>query len=173
MDKLEDIERKDISENFIHLMKVYAPDNEYNIDFVNHMRNAAIMSHYKYGWVMDKPSSHYKMLAGFEDKAFNKDKNLEHMVNVANYAMYRFMTNEVDPAYVENPQELIATAVAAMIHYNHPEEGEHYTGIDSDKSVTHKRVKPVPVRDHLYKRITEGSAYEFFTDMVEEHLNLL
>lgn len=170
MQLIDEILRKDTSENFMELMRVYAPAGEFNQEFVTRMQNAAVMSHFKYGWVADKPSSHYQMLAGFEDKAFDKDHNLEHMINVANYAMFRYITNDMDPGHAVDPNELIQTAVDAMVHYNHPNKGEFYKGTDSDKSVV--KVKPKQVRKHLYDKFFD-SPYDFFDDMVEEHLNLL
>ena len=170
MQNIDDIIRKDTSEDFMELMRVYAPEGEFNREFITKMQNAALMSHFKYGWVADKPSTHYQMLTGFENKAFAKDKNLEHMVNVANYAMFRYMTNELDPGHAENPQNLIELAVEAMVHYNHPGQDEFYQGTDSDKSVV--KAKPKPTRQHLYDKLL-NSPYDFFDDMVDEHLNLL
>lgn len=186
MDQLADIRTKDISESFLNLMQAYAPANipiPKIHEFQQHMRDAATMSHYKYGWVKDKSYTHYKKLSTFEQGGFNKDKNLEHQVNIANYAMFRFITMppeglvypappslaghglKYEPAApeVETWDDLIQIAVEALNRYVFPQEGEHYQGTDSDKSVvntTHKSAKPKSVRAHLYDRFT--SAYEFF-----------
>lgn len=154
-----EIIEKDTSSLYLTLLRIKA-DNEYNGEFMQHMLDAAVMSHYKYGWVSDKPSTHYKMLAGFEYKGFEKDHNLEHMVNIANYSMFRFMMNGKKDAEPESNQELVEIGVEAMKRFNHPEEGEFYRGIDSDKSVTKRSPKPKLVRDHLRSMLLD-SAYDF------------
>ena len=76
-----EIIEKDTSGEYLTMLRVHS-DEEYNAEFIQHMLDAAVMSHYKYGWVSAKPSTHYQMLAGFEDKGFERDKNLEHMINM-------------------------------------------------------------------------------------------
>lgn len=178
---LDDIKNKDTSESFLNLMQAYAPPDipiSKIHEFQRHMIGAAMMSHYKYGWVKDKSYTHYKKLSTFENGAFNKDKNLEHQVNIANYAMFRFITmpNEglIYPApprnaghglqyipptpEVETVDDLLQVAVEALHRYAFPQEGERYQGTDSDKSVV--KAKPKSVREHLYDKFT--SAYEFY-----------
>ena len=154
---------KDTSQEYLTMLRIYGGD-EYNGQFIQHMLDAAVMSHYKYGWVADKPASHYRMLAGFEDGGFAKDKNLEHMINIANYAMFRYMMNGRKGEEPENPRKLIEIGVEAMRHYNHPEEGEFYQGTDSDKSVVKKRVKPKLVSEHLRELLLD-TPYEFVTNV--------
>lgn len=165
-----EILEKDTSQEYLTMLRIYG-DEEYNAEFVQHMLDAAIMSHYKYGWVSAKPSSHYQMLAGFEDAGFAKDKNLEHMINIANYAMFRYMMNGRKGAEPENPEKLIQIGVEAMTRYNHPEEGEFYQGTDSDKSVVKKRVKPKPIRDHLHDLLLQGP-YEFINNDPVVHFDI-
>lgn len=147
---LNEILDKDFSAEYVTMLRVYA-DNEYSTEFVRHMMDAAIMSHYKYGWVADKPSSHYKTLAQLESTAFDNDNNLEHMVNIANYAMFRYMTNKGD----EDPRKLIDIGIEAMKCYNHPMNNASYTPTDSDKSVHQQRVN-----DHLRDLLLSGP-YEY------------
>lgn len=147
---LDEILSKDVSEEFLCLLQIEAGD-DFKPKFVEHMVNAMLMSHFKYGWVKDKPSSHYKMLSGFEEKAYHKDGNDEHLVNIANYAMMQYMTDDTRPDY-------ISIAADAMRSFNE----SRYEGTDSDKSVQHKRVKPSPVRSQLRKLIEDGP-YDFFT----------
>lgn len=156
---------EDMSEEYISLLQVYAHEN-YTEEFVQHMRSTALMSHFKYGWVKDKPYEHYTMLAGFEDKAFAKDKNLEHMVNIANYAMFRYVTNkgQIDP------MDLVEIGVEAMRRYKHPEEGEFYEGTDSDKSVV--KVKPKQIRKFL-RQMVEDSPYEMTQPLDEVGYSIL
>lgn len=164
-----EIIEKDTSSLYLTLLRVRAED-EYNGEFVQHMLDAAVMSHYKYGWVADKPSTHYKTLAVFEYKGFEKDHNLEHMVNIANYSMFRFMLSGKQGAESENTQELVDIGVEAMKRYNHPEAGEFYQGADSDKSVAKKT--PKPVRDHLRSMLLD-SAYDFIEPKQPTHFSVV
>lgn len=154
-----EIIEKDTSSLYLTLLRVKG-DKEYSGEFVQHMLDSTVMSHYKYGSVTDMPSSHYKRLAGFEYKAFERDHNLEHMVNIANYSMFRFMMNGRRGAEPEDEQELITIGVEAMKRYNHPKAGEFYQGTDSDKSVTKRPLKSKPVSDHLRDMLLD-SPYDF------------
>ena len=166
-----EIIEKDTSSLYLTLLRIKG-DKEYSGEFVQHMLDAAVMSHYKYGWVSDKPSTHYKMLAGFEYKGFEKDHNLEHMVNIANYSMFRFMMNGKKGAESEDGQELVDIGVEAMKRYNHPEAGEFYRGTDSNKSVTKRPPKPKPVRDHLRDMLLD-SPYDFSEPDPSAYFNVL
>lgn len=154
-----EIIEKDTSSLYLTLLRVKG-DKEYNGEFVQHMLDSTVMSHYKYGSVTDMPSSHYKRLAGLEYKAFERDHNLEHMVNIANYSMFRFMMNGRKGAEPEDEQELITIGIEAMKRYNHPGAGEFYQSTDSDKSVTKISPKPKQIRDHLRDMLLD-SPYDF------------
>lgn len=99
-----------------------------NVDntFIEHMVNAMVMSAFKYGDV--KPVCGKVAIENMnkEIEMFMKDGNTEHMVNVANYAMLRYMF---------------------------PQEGEMYIGTDSDKSV---RAKSMTIWEHLRRHIMEN-----------------
>lgn len=73
--------------------------NNFNEMFVQHMKNAMCMSCFKYGNVTNKQGA--KAINRIEDelKAFAKDGNLEHMVNVANWAMMRVMFPQGNEQY--------------------------------------------------------------------------
>ena len=189
MDLMDDIRTRDTSEDFLNLMQAYAPVDITQAqvhEFQEHMVSAALMSHFKYGWVKDKSYTHYKKLSTFEGFGFAKDKNLEHQVNIANYAMFRYITAPVEgliyPARpehaghglkyepqtpeMETSEDLIQIAVEALYRFTHPQEGEFYQGTDSDKSVV--KAKPKSVRAHLYDKF--ASAYEFSTPSGPDHL---
>ena len=136
MDIYEILE-KDTDEFFIQRVIIDA-DSPYGNEFARHMREACIMSHFKYGFVHDKPFSHYRMLTDLEFKAFEKDSNHEHLVNIANYAMFRYMTGE----HTEDVNNMAVEALKAW-------DPEKHTGTDSDKSCVKQHSKPKPVTDHL------------------------
>lgn len=134
---VDEILQADTDESFIQIMQIKADSPHGNI-FAQHMREACIMSHFKYGNVKDKPFTHYKMLSGFEVAAFEKDGNHEHLVNIANYAMFRYMTGE-------GTIDVWDTAIEALQQY----DPTQHIGTDSDKSVVKHRSKPKPVTEHL------------------------
>lgn len=127
----------DSSPTYLTMLRIKA-DSEYNGEFVQHMLDGAIKGHYKYGEVSDKPATHYERLAEREYKNYEQDRDLEHMVNIANYSMFRFMMNGKQGAGFENDQELVDIGVEAMKRFNHPEEGDKYVAKKSPlgKSVT-------------------------------------
>ena len=102
---------------------------EMNVDntFIKHMVNAMCMSAFKYGNVKPICGEVAIDRMNKELKMFMEDGNTEHMVNIANYAMLRYMF---------------------------PQEGEHYKGTDSDKSVVN--TQPMTVFEHLRKYILEN-----------------
>lgn len=67
--------------------------------FMQCMVNAMCMSAFKYGDVTYKQSMKSLERINDEIEAFKKDNNLEHMVNVANWAMMRFMFPCEDELY--------------------------------------------------------------------------
>ena len=101
---------------------------EKNVDdtFIQCMKNAMCMSAFKYGDVSQKQGGKALDRINDEIRCFTKDGNLEHMVNVANWAMMRFMF---------------------------PKEGEAYVGTDSNKST---RIKYQSVFEHLRDYILEN-----------------
>lgn len=187
---IEEIRNRDTSEEFLQIMQAYASDISPAVihDFQTHMINAALMSHYKYGWVEDKSYTHYKKLSTFEGFGFAKDKNLEHQINIANYAMFRYITMPIEgivypapehlagkglkyePSTVEyeTPEDLVNIAVEALRRYANPQGGEHYQGTDSDKSVV--KAKPKSVTQHLYDKF--ASAYDYYNEKEPFHFNI-
>ena len=91
-------------------MKTLEEMRKENVDdtFMEKMANAMIMSAFKYGKVNEYASKVALDKMQLEMRMFMEDGNTEHMVNIANYAMIRYMF---------------------------PKEGEGYKGTDSDKSV--------------------------------------
>lgn len=100
-----------------------------NVDdtFIEHMVNAMVMSAFKYGDVKPVCGKVAIEKMNKEIEMFMKDGNTEHMVNVANYAMLRYMF---------------------------PQEGEMYKGTDSDKSVVN--TKPMTIFEHLRRHLMEN-----------------
>lgn len=99
-----------------------------NVDdtFLEHMVNAMVMSAFKYGDVKEVCGKVAIERMNKEIEMFMKDGNTEHMVNVANYAMLRYMF---------------------------PQEGEKYIGTDSNKSVVNE---PMTIFEHLRRYILEN-----------------
>lgn len=84
---------------------------EYSTKFDKERQHRVEVSHYKYGPARDNfASGRVDALATAERciQAFKKDKNTEHLVDAANYLMFRFM---------------------------YPYPGEHFTPTDSSGSV--------------------------------------
>lgn len=100
-----------------------------NVDdtFIEHMVNAMCMSAFKYGDVKEVCGKVAIEKMNKEIEMFMEDGNTEHMVNVANYAMLRYMF---------------------------PQEGERYIGTDSNKSVV--TTKPMTIFEHLRRYILEN-----------------
>lgn len=68
--------------------------NEYSEDFDKLRKNRVEVSYFKYGAARDNfASGRVDALKTAElcIKAFKKDKNTEHLVDAANYLMFRFM----------------------------------------------------------------------------------
>lgn len=74
MRTLEEVKKRNVSDTFLQCMV-----------------NAMCMSAFKYGDVTQKQSMKSLDRINDEIEAFKKDGNLEHLVNVANWAMIRFM----------------------------------------------------------------------------------
>lgn len=143
----DEILARDSDATFIAFMHTFG---DVKPTFIERMRQAVMMSGYKYGAVKDKPASHYEMLEGFEVKGLEKDGNHEHYVNIANYEMFIYMVGDHDMSHVEK-------AVQAMQAWDE----EKHVGTDSDKSVTKKRVKPAAVNSFLRNDILSTSAYPY------------
>lgn len=73
--------------------------NNFDERFVQQMKNAMCMSYFKYGNVTNKQSEKALVRINDEIEAFKEDNNLEHMVNVANWAMMRVMFPQGDEHY--------------------------------------------------------------------------
>lgn len=101
-----------------------------NVDntFIEKMCNAMVMSAFKHGDVKEVCGKVAIEKMNREIEMFMKDGNTEHMVNVANYAMLRYMF---------------------------PSEGEAYKGTDSDRSVV--RTKSMTIFEHLRRHIMENN----------------
>ena len=102
--------------------------SEFNEDFVQHMKDSMCMSYFKYGHINNYVSNQSLDYINKELEAFNEDHNTEHMVNVANYAMIRYML---------------------------PKSNERYNATDSNKS-THN-VKEQSVNDWLRNDILNNN----------------
>lgn len=105
------------------MMQSYDWDCDFSHECIHKMRCAIRMSHFKYGRMSD---DHRKMLLVYlhrELDAFGVDRNLEHLVNVANYAMLR---------------------------WKHCEEGEVHVGTDSSGSIRCREMSVVDwIRRHM------------------------
>ena len=111
-------------------MKTLEEMRKENVDdtFMEKMCNAMIMSAFKYGKVNEYASKVALDKMKKEIDMFIEDGNTEHMVNIANYAMIRYMF---------------------------PKEGEGYMGTDSNKSVIEKG-KMKTINEWLREVIMEG-----------------
>lgn len=109
MNKLEEVMEMNVSDTFMGKMK-----------------NAMCMSAFKYGNVGNMQGMKALDRIQQEIEVFMEDGNLEHMVNVANWAMMRFMF---------------------------PQEGERYIGTDSNKST---KKEYMSVSDWLRRWIMEN-----------------
>lgn len=111
-------------------MKTLEEMKKENVDdtFIQHMVNAMIMSAFKYGKVNEYASKVALNKMQQELCMFMEDGNTEHMVNIANYAMIRYMF---------------------------PEEGEAYKGTDANKSVI-KKGKAKTINEWLHEYIMEN-----------------
>lgn len=111
-------------------MKTLEEMKKENVDdtFMEHMVNAMIMSAFKYGKVNEYASKVALNKMQQELCMFMEDGNTEHMVNIANYAMIRYMF---------------------------PGEGESYKGTDSDKSVI-RHDKSKTINEWLHDYIMEN-----------------
>lgn len=109
-------------------MRTLEEIKEMNVDntFIEHMVNAMVMSAFKYGDVKEVCGKVAIEKMNKEIEMFMEDGNTEHMVNVANYAMLRYMF---------------------------PQERESYHGTDSNKSV--ETTKPMTIFEHLRRHIME------------------
>lgn len=75
-------------------MKVTVLDREYSEEFDKLRKNRVLMSYYKYGTARDNfGSGRVDALKTAElcIEAFKKDKNTEHLIDAANYLMFRYM----------------------------------------------------------------------------------
>ena len=73
--------------------------SEVDEGFITHMSNDMCMSFFKYGHINDYVGKHSIEYINKEMEAFNKDHNTEHMVNIANYAMIRYMFPQANESY--------------------------------------------------------------------------
>lgn len=83
---------------------------DFSDEFVNKMRNAIELSHYKYGWMSNTYPELAQAVKCIQERLdlYNKTHNTEYLVDIANFA---------------------------MIEYKHPSyEDARYTPSDSDKS---------------------------------------
>lgn len=66
---------------------------DFSEDFVQKMRNRIVVSHYKYGWMRDSYPELADAIASLEERLelFKKTGNLEHLIDVANFAMIEYM----------------------------------------------------------------------------------
>lgn len=69
-------------------------NNEYSVEFDNRRKNAVEVSFYKYGPARENfGSGRVDAIKTLELclEAFKKDGNTEHLIDIANYAMFRYM----------------------------------------------------------------------------------
>lgn len=66
---------------------------DFSEDFVQKMRNRIVVSHYKYGWMSESYPEIADAVASLEQRLelYKKDGNLEHLIDVANFAMIEYM----------------------------------------------------------------------------------
>lgn len=83
---------------------------DFSDDFTQKMKNRIVVSHYKYGWIQDSYPEIADAIASLEERLelYKKTGNLEHLVDVSNFAMIEYM------------------------HPRHP--NAHFEATDSDKS---------------------------------------
>lgn len=82
----KDILRRDFSEEFVHKM-----------------RNRIVVSHYKYGWMKDTYPEIGDAIASLEERLelYKKTGNLEHLIDVSNFAMIEYMRPRHKNAHFE------------------------------------------------------------------------
>ena len=79
--------------------------NNFSEEFITHMKNAMVMSYYKCkdkrgnGDINTYVGSICIDMINKELAMFNEDHNTEHMVNIANYSMIRYMFPQNDETY--------------------------------------------------------------------------
>lgn len=99
---------------------------DFSEDFVQKMRNAIIMSHYKYGW-MNKT---YPELAQAEKcieerlELYRKTHNLEYLIDVANFAMIEFKHPSFEDAKYTPTDSDKSPGLAGGISYKELMEGD-------------------------------------------------
>lgn len=66
---------------------------DFSEDFVQKMRNRILVSHYKYGWMAHTYPEIGDAVASLEERLelYKKTGNLEHLVDVSNFAMIEYM----------------------------------------------------------------------------------
>lgn len=71
--------------------KILARD--FSDSFVSLMRNRIVMSHYKYGWVSDTYPELADAIESLKQRLalYEETGNLEHLVDVGNFAMIEYM----------------------------------------------------------------------------------
>lgn len=109
MDKREEIFKKDFSEAFIDKMK-----------------NAIEMSHYKYGWAKKtypELAQAYKCIAE-RLEAYIKTHNKEYLIDVANFAMLEFLYPAFPDARYSPSDSDKSTGLAGGISYKELMEGD-------------------------------------------------
>lgn len=76
---------------------------DFSEDFVQKMKNRIVVSHYKYGWIRESYPEISDAIASLEERLdlYKKTGNLEHLVDVANFAMIEFMRPRHGNAHFE------------------------------------------------------------------------
>lgn len=76
---------------------------DFSEDFIQKMRNRIVVSHYKYGWMRDTYPEIGDAIASLKERLelYEKTGNLEHLIDVANFAMIEFMLPRHPKAHFE------------------------------------------------------------------------
>lgn len=76
---------------------------DFSEDFVQKMRNRIVMSHYKYGWMSETYPEIGDAIASLEERLelYKKTGNLEHLIDVGNFAMIEYMRPRHKNAHFE------------------------------------------------------------------------
>lgn len=76
---------------------------DFSEEFIQKMRNRILMSHYKYGWLSLNYPEISDAIASLKERLalYEKTGNLEHLVDVSNFAMIEYMRPRHQNAHFE------------------------------------------------------------------------
>ena len=92
---------------------------DFSEEFVNKMRNAIEMSHYKYGWMSDTYPELAQAVKCIQERLdlYNKTHNKEYLVDIANFAMIEFKHPSYDDSKYEPGDSDKSPGLAGGISY--------------------------------------------------------